>query len=200
MSAYTSEIEIVEGFNNREEKAFEVVHHRFFRKIYVASVRITEHTQESEDIVNAIFIKLYTDLYHKQFESIQQIHNYLMLAGRNASLNYLRKVSFESLREEHNDDGYDHVNEMLELSFREKLWDIKLQKTIKDLPYRCIEIVKMIYLQEMSVTEIAGKMDIAVQTVYNSKQKGLAMLAKILDQKDFTYHVVLILIFTLSGF
>jgi RNA polymerase sigma factor (sigma-70 family) len=176
---------MVSGFNERKGNAFEAIHHRFFRCLFVISVRITRNMQESEDIVNAVFVKLYTDLSDKQFSSIQELYNYLIVSVKNRSLNFLRVARLDAEGFPKDDASNNPTYEALELNFRQRLFDLKLHRVMDGLNFKCIAIVKMIYLDELSVSEIATKMGIAVSTVHNAKQKGLKILATILKKQDF---------------
>lgn len=187
--------------NERTEGSYKAVHGRYFRVLFVASVRITRNPSESEDIVNEVFIRLYTRYSKANFESWGSLYTHLLISTKNRSINYAirsprsKAIPFDEAVVS-SICSSETVADALELKFWEAIWAIRFEKTvgvIESLPHICILVVKMVYLDRLTTREIAAKLDIKPQTVLNHKTKGLAMLAKILREEDFAFQILLIM-------
>ena len=202
-----SDIDLLEGVNERSPRIYKPLHARYFRSLYMASVKYTENSLESEDIVNNLFVQFFIHYKEPKFPTLNQVYYYLLRAVKNASINYTRspanpKKAFPLQEEYHSDDCIELAWDAIELKYREELHDLRLQKTTKllhSLPQVSIEVLKLIYFTKLSTKEIAAKLSIQPQTVLNHKAKGLALLAKILLEDQCLVQTVLILLL-LSNF
>jgi RNA polymerase sigma factor (sigma-70 family) len=196
-----SELEMVQMLNSRNPIFFPVIHGRLFREFFVTCRKMNVPSMDSEEIVNDIFVKLYTDFRGKSFGSWLEFTGYLYKAVRNNSINYHRTNRVAKRRAEAflRDTGRDDdMLDMVELKFREIVWasnSAKLSRIFASTSVRCMVILRRIYYEGKTFSEIAGEMGISEQTVRNHKTIGLKKMARMLRRENFLLHVVLVVMY-----
>jgi RNA polymerase sigma-70 factor (ECF subfamily) len=191
-----SDDDILVGFRAGDPAVFRLLYDRYYRQLFVYSCKITGHTAESEDIVLNVLSNLFLGYQDKVFEDLSHLQNYLFKAIRNRSRNYFRNPSADELTEAH-DAGYDPINDRLDMAYREKLFDLRLRRRIDGLEHRSVEVLVMLYFEDMSLDEVAERMGISKETVKTHRKRGLQLLSKILNEDDFLLQTLVFLIITL---
>lgn len=76
----------------------------------------------------------------------------------------------------------------------------EIYMAMEKLPEKCGQIFKMIFVDELSTFEIAGKLQINIQTVRTQKARAIALIKNNLTNKDLRYPLIsyIALIITLS--
>lgn len=150
------------------EDIFQDIYNLYFYDISRFLGRFTSDSALIEDIIQEVFITLWTE---REVTDIEHIKTYLYISARNRVLNYLRD---ERRR-----------NELLsiwsenELAFRkdnqeeENTYEILLQKAINNLPNKCREIYMLSRVDQLTYKEISSVLLISVKTV--EAQMGIAL-------------------------
>jgi len=87
------ETEILREVAAGNEQAFTQLFNQHWDHIYSVAYSITRSVQHSEDIVQEIFIKVWTG--RENLTSVQQFDNYLFILARNHIYNVLKKLARE---------------------------------------------------------------------------------------------------------
>jgi RNA polymerase sigma-70 factor (family 1) len=139
--------------------------------------RLTGSAPDAQDIVAETFIKLLER--RTQFKSLDNIRAFLYRAARNAAINFNRA----STRHE---KAHEQIGYLARTAEGREQWldneQIRAEvlgaiyAEIEELPGKCREIFKLIFLQGLDNEEIAGRMGIAVQTVRTQKARAISLL------------------------
>jgi len=195
MTAFTPS-DICEMLNSRDTGYFSIVHGNYFRRMLVECLKRGVQSDEAEEMVNDIFIYLYTNGRDKIFQSPKHVSNYLFRAIYNKCNEWSRTRKFHM-----NIDDDWHLESpilnMIELNLRERIWNAlndRFREIFDKSTCRSLDIVRMIYLEQKSVPEVACQMGIAEQTVRNLKGMGLKIMRKSLSREDFLIEPILFLL------
>ena len=164
---------------NNDQKAFQQIYYLLYNKLYHFSFSYTRSKQSAEEIVNDVFLSLWQK--REELGSIRNIHVYLYVAVKNASLNFLRRnkitepVSIDDLSVAH-------------LSFRmnpeiaclDKELSVKVHKAIDQLPSRCRLIYKLVKEDGLSYKEVSEILQVSVKTIDSQLCIAIKKLAAIL--------------------
>ena len=186
MSDYSS-WEILEMVNSRNPGCFNVVHGIYFRRMLVACLKRDVPRLEAEDIVTEIFVYIYTKGKDKIFRDPKEVSNYLFKSVYNRcnSWSRSRKIHARFLNESYHEKN--SMMDLIELNVRERIWAAisnKVHDVLGKSDYRALAVVRMLYLEERSVREVASEMDISEQTVRNLKGLGLKIIRKSVAIQD----------------
>jgi len=202
MTSHSDE-DLVKAINSRDPRFFSIVHKRYFRPMFVQCRKNLVPPEDSEEIVNDIFIHLYTASTKTKFLSPTAVSSYLFKAIKNKCINYAhRNRVVQKRRRRETEHPESDLLDILELRIRERIWDSNITKlrTMLDTPsYRSLEVLRLVYFEDMSWPDIATRMGVTEQTARNLKTKGLSILARSLKPEDYLLQSLLLIICILSA-
>ena len=139
--------------------------------------------QAAEDISTESFIKLWKK--HPDFDSSEKVKNFLYLAARNASIDWLRRKKTRLER----DQAFSYLvaEPTEETQTREEITGALFQCIYAEadkLPEQLRQVFHLSYIQGLSNPDIAGQMGISDQTVRNYKASALKSIRTALVGKD----------------
>ncbi|WP_353123810.1 RNA polymerase sigma factor [Dysgonomonas capnocytophagoides] len=178
---------ILKRLKNGEEAALKSLFDVYYYTLCIYSVQITESLEQSEDIVQELFINLWEK---KLYNNINvSLGVYLYYAVRNQSIAYVRKnlhyLAIEDLEEESYSPVDDLYNEE-ELKIR---YD-KLYQTLKELSPQEYKVLTEIVINGKKYKEVASDLNISVNTVKTHLGRALKTLRK---NKSFTFFFISII-------
>lgn len=157
----------------------------------VIAYEYTRDKMLAEEMVSDTFLSLW-----EKRESIQvktSVKSYLIKSTQNTCLQYIRKKKLE-VRNIGDATEWEHIpwseNYPLGLLFENELSE-QIAKAIEALPPRCREVFRLSRTDEMSYSEIAGKLKISENTVKTQVKTALARIRKALN--DY-FPIVLIIL------
>ena len=164
-----NDVILLESFNRRHPRAFSIVYRMIYRELYLYATRLFESLNvPAEDVIQDIF----TDIWLResvQFPSILYIKTFCFIALKNA---YKNKMGYQQRFE---------LESKVENEFSEDIEQVELYhslyESLKFLPDDYATIIRM-YLEGWKPEEIATKLGIALQTVYNKRREAVIMLRK----------------------
>lgn len=156
-----AEGDLIRGLQEGDVLCFEKIYGKYSSKLYSAAYNILRDTQVCEDIVQELFIDLWTK---REKLHIQNLTSYLYTAVRNKVLMTIRsgKVVLELEVVEMLVSEYDADNGVLQ-----KELQANLEKGISELPEKCREVFVLSRKEQLSHKEIANLLNISVKTVEN---------------------------------
>ncbi len=166
-----------------DEKAFEALFHRTFRRLFDFALKITKDEPIAEDIVQDAFLKLWKK---RDQVSSTNIEGYLFRLVRNQCIDYIKFVRLTSVK----------TSQMSALQKYEELYRIdfirdepyllidqelkrEIEKTIDLLPARCKEVFILSRIEGLKNREIAEKLQINIKNV----ERHLARALKTFNEK-----------------
>ena len=167
--------------------AFDVLYRKYSKKLYKFSYSILKSTEESENLIQDVFLNLWENRH--KVEKNSSIKSYIFTITYNSAISILRKKARESEFIEYlkslqviNEDPVSAELEYHELS-------IKLSEIIKALPQRQREVYLMHKDEGLKYSAIAGCLKISVNTIENHMARAL----KTIREKLGNYSLITIL-------
>ncbi len=150
----------------------------FFKKhhqsLYYLATRIVQDSAQAEEIVADCFIKLWER--RDQFADATKVKAFLFITCRNSCLNYLRDLKRKSAAQQ-------EYLRQLEASSEDILYEVidteiisLLASEIEELPDKCREVFKLLFIEGKKTDEVARELRINIQTVRNHKSRAIELL------------------------
>src|SRR5690349_17019382 len=137
------------AFTGGDKSAFSTVYNRYYDEILYFTHKLTSSKEEAEDITIEIFLKLFK--IHERFTNEPNIKAFLYITARNNCLNYLRMVRQRKTDRKDFSDNESGAHEIEDLESQHAIIESLLIKEIygavEDLPERCRQVFKMIYIE-----------------------------------------------------
>lgn len=153
-------------FNN-DESAFNHLYKLNIVRLYQFSYSFVKEKEVAEEIVNDVFLKIWID--RGKLNTIRNLTVYLYVAVKNASLNYLNRVSAKRMSFL---SSYEQSFKLLivepnpEQLLIGKEMKVSIQHAINQLPPRCKVVFKMLKEDGLSANEVAEILEISNKTVF----------------------------------
>lgn len=139
-------------------KYFEQIIIKYNKRLYGYISKLTNHSSDTEDILQETFIKVYNKLYTYDMEKDFSV--WLLSIARNTALDYMRKnknhltlvddLDLKDMRSEH----------LPEQSLVEKEKSIVLDDLVNRLPEKYRVLIVLKYFEELSYDEISTRLKI----------------------------------------
>ena len=169
-----SDIHSTEGLRQGDHAALTYFFKKHHRSLCYLAARIVQDTAQAEDIVADCFIKLWQR--HERFADAAKIKAFLFITCRNNCLNYLRDLKRKTAAQT-------LYLRQLETSSEEILYEVidsevitLLASEIEELPDKCREVFKLLYIEGKNTDEVARELQLNVQTVRNHKTRAIELL------------------------
>jgi RNA polymerase sigma-70 factor (ECF subfamily) len=166
------------AFTQGDKSAFSTVYNRYYDEILYFTHKLTSSKEEAEDITIEIFLKLFK--IHERFTNEPNIKAFLYITARNNCLNYLRMVRQRKTDRKDFSDNESGAHEIEDLESQHAIIESLLIKEIygavEDLPERCRQVFKMIYIEGLEADVIAHQLSITTATVRSQKRHALDLL------------------------
>jgi len=176
LPTYTDDITLWTAFQRGEPKAEAEVFQQYFKPACLFAENITGAMMPAEDIVAETLIKIWNR--RQEFQALSNAKAFLYRSIRNASINYSiaqkrhRKIEVKMAYLEDTNTTDDALErEILRVELLQEIY-----KEIDNLPDRCSQIFKMIFIEQRSTQEIADELGINVQTVRTQKARAIELL------------------------
>ena len=172
------------AFQQGEPWADKAVFDRFFDPLVLYANRLTGDLAAAEDIAVDAFMKAIDRRDH--FSVLPKLKSFLYQVAHNASINRLtsdqrHRVIHERIRYQ---QQYELASEEVietEVLRAEVLQEIYAE--VENLPDRCGQIFKMLFVEELSTDQIADRLGINVQTVRTQKARAISLIRTALLKK-----------------
>ena len=147
--------QIFTNLRNNKEKSFNELYEKYNKLIYAIAFAILKNKENSEDIVQIVFTKIY-GLEAEKLPTSNEA-SWLYTLTKNEALNYIRKQKNEVNLEEIENIPYDD-NEIQEIIDRDAY-----NRIIKKLSPQEKEIVNLKILGDMKFKDIAKLLDMPIR-------------------------------------
>lgn len=158
--------------------AFDSLVDRYVVPLNVFAGRITGDSEAARDIVQDAFVYVWEN--RRKMESVGHIHNYLYLAVRNYSLNWMKRLS----RSGRLPESIHMADEDISAQYIRTETARLLKDAIDSLPERTAEVIRL-SLDGVKQEEIAERLNISLATVKAQKARGIVRLREILGPLSY---------------
>lgn len=151
--------------------AFDTLYKRYSAKLYRFALSIIKSGEDSENIVQDVFLTLYENIH--KIEKNASVQYYIFTIAHNMTISLLRKRSrecefIEYLRSIQINESENHYSED---EYQELV--IKANAIINKLPERQKEVYLLHKVEKLKYKEIAALLNISVNTVENHISRAL---------------------------
>lgn len=159
---------------DRDKVAFSEIYSRYWPLLYKHAFRMLKEANESEDVVQEVFTKL----WHKAptLQSDVSVGAYLYVSTRNAVLNLFSKNQVHHAYLSDLGQFLDQAQEVTDYRIRENILAKLIEDEIQKLPPRMREVFELKRKQNLSYKEIADVMNISELTVKTQMNKAISTL------------------------
>ena len=188
----SSDSELVSGYQNGNEKAFEVLLHRHKSRVYTAIYLIVKDRYVAEDLLQETFIKAINTIRGGRYNEEGKFLPWVMRIAHNLVIDGFRKdkkMRFLSETRSATEDysifsrlSSDELN-ILEVTCKDEL-ELQVVHFMEKLPKLQRDIVYMRLFQDLSFKEIAEMEDISINTALGRMRYALINLRKMIDKYE----------------
>jgi len=172
---------------DRDKLAFSEIYSRYWPLLYKHAFRMLKDGDESEDVVQEVFTKLW--LKAPTLQSDTSVGAYLYISTRNAILNFFSKNQVHHAYLTDLGHFLDQAYEITDYLVREHILAKLIEDEIQKLPPRMREVFELKRKLNLSYKEIADVMSISELTVKTQMNKAISTL-----RAKFGNHLSLFLI------
>jgi len=156
-----------------DQHAFNEIFSLLYQRITYMVVRMVGDEEDAKDILAEVFIKLWDK--RTDFHSLSAMKSFLYIAARNRALDFLKIKKRRQTSKNSYAYWVDHPEEVSTLVLNAELV-AQLEREIQALPAKCREIVQLAYYEGLSSEQIARRLGISLQTVWNQKTTAMKRL------------------------
>ena len=178
-------------------KAFDKIYQMYAKRLYVYSLQFTKSTDESEDIVQDVFIRLWTN--REKIRQEDTLRSLLFIMTKHHIINAFHSKINQPIYEE-------YVNYREEISVNDTHHHLeyqefvtKFRQIIQTFPLTQQKVITLSKIQQFSNKDIAKKLALSEQTVKNALSAGLKKLKQELEKLFFLYMLLFVNSFTFFG-
>jgi RNA polymerase sigma-70 factor, ECF subfamily len=156
------------------QRVFEVLVERYRVKVFRLVFSIVGNAARAEEVTQDTFLKIWVAL--RSYDGRAALSTWIYSIARNTSLSHLRAEKYRATQPL--DDmiqpatAKKHIAELLDL-----------ERLLRRLPEEQLEAVRLFYLQERSIEEVAAMMEIPSGTVKSHLHRARRELAKMMEGK-----------------
>lgn len=196
MSTFKSynELDLWKLFLEGDKEAFSVFYRHNYRKLYSYGISLGMDSELIDDIIQELFVKLYTrPQLIKDFSTIQA---FLYAAVRNAFVNHEKQRKKYLYLDEFENFELPYFVENTQIEDEEELKALKekIHRIINSLTPRQKEIIYLRFLHQKEYEEIARIMDMSEQAARNLTYRAMEKIRK--ENNDFFVLLFMIALFS----
>ncbi len=170
------------GFIAGNRNAYQQLFGRYYRPLCLFLSKMGLDSFLVEEIVQDIFLKVWDR--RTDFPNLPTIRSFLFISCKNAALNAFDKEKRLKSKAAKFVDDQDWVELPItqQIIYSETIQAI--HQAIEKLPTQCRKVMQLLFIDGLSTQEVAEEMAITTSTVYNQKQRGIALLKDILSMEQ----------------
>lgn len=175
-----ADAELIGRFNKGEPAAFLKIHEILYNRILNFAKSIVEY-ETAKDIAQDSFIKLW--LKHEDFDTLDQVTAFLFITTKNACIDYKRALAVQHLFKKESSYTSDEMEFIKDFELAGIEADIlkKIIAAVNELPPAQRKVLKLALYDDLSDDEIAERLTMTKQVVWNMKSRALKTLKGIVN-------------------
>ena len=187
-----AEKELLQQVACGSEQAFRQLFMRYHQWLISHIFRLTGSMAQAEEVVQDVFLKLWMN--REVLAGIQRFKPYLFVLSRNHAVNVLKKTIKERMQRQQWEQEHDlypvHNEDEPTLT-----WYSLLDEAIDQLPEQQRKAYLLSRYEQLTYTEISGKMNISRETVKKYIQIAIASITSYIKKKIAKLQLLLFFLF-----
>lgn len=185
-----TEQHLILALKQGSHNAFDGIYRMYSKRLYAYSLQFTKSHEESEDLIQEVFIKLWTERENiKQTETLRSL---LFIMAKHLLINAYRSRLNHPVYEEfvRYTETFSVNDTHQKLEYEEFVHQVK--KAIETLPSTQQKVIILSRMEQLPNKDIAQKLSLSEQTVKNQLSLGLKTLKEKLDAFSFLLMLLFI--------
>lgn len=172
----TSDLELVAAIKADDQKAYRALFDRYYKYLLVTAYAYVKDENTIRDLTQDVFLEIWKK---RKSLNINNVKAYLRRSVINKALNFIKaqRMDFENSDEQFEVADRSNIQEKLEA---EQMQNV-INAAIESLPDRCRMVFALRRFENLSLKEIAAKLDISPKTVENQMTKAMKVLRKAVE-------------------
>lgn len=174
-----NEPQLIFSLKNGSYKAFERIYQLYAKRLFAYCMQFTKSQEESEEIVQDVFMRLWTN--RTKIRQENTLRSLLFIMTKHYLINAFRtkinQPEFEEYVHYRNELSVDETSQHLE--YEEFI--AKFHAILKTLPETQQKVITLSKIEQLTNKEIAEKLSLSEQTVKNQLSLGLKFLKEKLE-------------------
>ena len=188
---------LIEQLKQGDETAMKHIFRLYYSRLHYFSVQIIGDSMDAEDIVQEAFLNFWLNIREKDVTP-DNIQAYLYTMVRNRCLNYLER---NRTIEQKTGEVIEHFREqarrqMDEIALKEEIYH-RLHKEFIHLTPIQVQVIRLLYIEGLSVAEVAEKLGTTPANVRTHKFRAMERLTKGMKDQFFTSIIFFLIFFDL---
>ncbi|MCG6189172.1 RNA polymerase sigma-70 factor [Maribellus maritimus] len=154
---------LINGIKSQNKIVFDFIFHYYYSGLCAFSEKITGNEEAAEDIVQDLFVTLWTK--NEQFIISSSLKNYLFTSVKNRSLDFIKREKTKAKKINVLANSTDLAENLSTYWFAESELTRVIEDCLQKLPPRCREIFVLSRFEGLKNQEIADKLEISKRTV-----------------------------------
>jgi len=171
---------------NGDHGAFEYIYKTYWYKIFLVAYRKTKSKETAEELVQELFLNLWNK---RESLKINQLEHYLFSSIKHSIFAYYASQSLKHKYIESARNQVESENSVIEAAIAVDEIHIALLKGLETLPDKTKKVFQMSRFENLSVHQIAKKLELSDKAVEYHLTKSLKILKTLL--KDFIISILI---------
>lgn len=167
--------QLISNYLKGDEQSLEFLIKRYLKRIYNFVYHYVGNAQETEDITQDVFVKMWKNL--KKFDQKQKFSTWLYAVARNTSIDFLRKKKSVPFSDFEDENGNNFL--LNRLTGRNAFAEDELVYAMEKLSPECRKIISL-HNNAFSFKEIAGMLRKSINTVKSRYRRSIINLKKLI--------------------
>jgi len=184
-----NEMLLIQALKTGSHKAFDRIYQMYAKRLYAYSLQFTKSVEDSEEIIQDVFVKLWTN--REKIRQEDTLRSLLFLMTKHHLINAFRSKLNEPIYE-------DYIHYKNELSVNDAGHQLEYEefvrrftKAVEKLPATQQKIITLSKIQHLSNREIAEELSLSEQTVKNQMSIALKELKRMLSVSIWLLYIFL---------
>lgn len=179
------EKDLIARLKRGDEAAMKSLFRQYYLRLLYFTIRVITNRHDAEDLVQEALMNFWINVSEKG-ATPDNIQQYLYRMVRNRCINYLQRQK----KDQQFDDTAtglftgDMEQQLDELQVKEELYQ-RIAKALNHLTPSQMEVINGMYLQGLSVQQMAEQMNTTPNNVRNHKARAIERLREVIDTELF---------------
>lgn len=189
------ESELIQLICAGNAKAFEEIYYRYKKSVFGFIIKYVRSVDIAEDLTQEIFIKIWEQ--KEKLKDIRSFRSYLFTLSKNHTLNGLKKIA-------NSENAVNHLLFYAPIEEDSTVWNFQfkeysnlINRTLKNMPERTMQIFKLCREEGKSYEEAAALIGVSQNAIKNHMVSAMKTFKKMIAQRlDITLILFLLYCYT----
>lgn len=170
--------QIVKNLQNRQESGLSLLYKHYSDSLYGMAYRTLRNEAFAEDCLQQAFLKIWNNI-DSYDENKSSLYTWMSHIVKNTAIDISRLRSFQKESQTETLDPIVHINS----TSKQQLDGLDVNSLLKGIDDKYSEVLRFLYLEGYSQSELAEKLDIPLGTIKTRAKKAIDLLRENLSSE-----------------